>query len=66
MRGKSTVVSIFSVKWPLTEKRFKWISSTGGNRDKDSSFVAFRSVLQFGQFLATSKLRIGRRRRVVA
>lgn len=49
--GKSTKVSILSVKGPLNENRFRCMSSTGGNRDSDSRLVARRNALQFGQFL---------------
>ena len=43
--------SILSVNGPLNEKRFRWMSSTGGSRESDSVLVALRSVLHRGQFL---------------
>ena len=47
--------SILSVNGPLNEKRLKWMSSTGGNRESESILVALRSVLQRGQFLIIFK-----------
>jgi hypothetical protein len=44
-------LSILSVNGPLNEKRLKWMSNTGGNRESESVLVALRSVLQRGQFL---------------
>ena len=58
--------SILSVNGPLNEKRLKWMSSTGGNRESESILVALRSVLQRGQFLCVNESVAVKTRRVIS
>ena len=45
------MVSIRSEKMPRKEKRLRWMSRIGGNREIESFFCALRGTLHRGQFL---------------